>query len=66
MLVDAIKRAGSDDPEKIRQALAETKDLQVGTGIITMDANHDPIKSAVVLEMKDGQKIFKQKINPNK
>ena len=31
-----------------------------------MDANHDPIKSAVVLEMKDGQKIFKQKINPNK
>ena len=66
MLVDAIKRAGSDDPEKIRQALAETKNLQVGTGIITMDANHDPIKSAVVLEMKDGQKIFKQKINPNK
>ena len=66
MLVDAIKRAGSDEPEKIRQALAETKDLQVGTGIITMDANHDPIKSAVVLEMKDGQKIFKQKINPNK
>ena len=66
MLVDAIKRAGSDDPEKIRKALEETKDLQVGTGIITMDANHDPIKSAVVLEMKDGQKIFKQKINPSK
>lgn len=66
MLVDAVKRAGSDDPEKIRQALEETKDLQVGTGIITIDANHDPIKSAVVLEMKDGEKIFKEKIMPQK
>lgn len=66
MLIDAIKRAGSDDPEKIRKALEETKDLQVGTGIITMDKNHDPIKSAVVLEMKNGEKLFKEKINPNK
>lgn len=66
MLIDAIKRAGSDDPEKIRVALEETKDLQVGTGIITMSATHDPIKSAVVLEMKNGEKVFKEKINPNK
>lgn len=66
MLIDAIKRAGGDDPEKIRKALEETKNLQVGTGVITIDANHDPIKSAVVLEMKDGQKLFKQKIDPNK
>lgn len=66
MLIDAIKRAGSDDPEKIRIALEEAKDIQVGTGIITMDKNHDPIKSAVVLEMKNGEKLFKEKINPNK
>lgn len=65
MLADAIKRAGSDDPEKIRKALEETKDLQVGTGVITMDANHNPIKSAVVIEMKNGEKMFKEKINPN-
>lgn len=66
MLIDAIKRAGSDDPEKIRIALEKAKDIQVGTGIITMDKNHDPIKSAVVLEMKNGEKLFKEKINPNK
>lgn len=64
MIVDAIKRAGSDDPEKIRVALEQTKDLQVGTGVITMNANHDPIKSAVVIEMKNGEKLFKEKINP--
>ena len=64
MLIDAIKRAGSDDPEKIRQALEETKDLQVGTGMISIDKNHDPIKSAVIIEMKNGSKTMKEKIMP--
>ncbi|MGL6016686.1 MAG: ABC transporter substrate-binding protein [Selenomonadaceae bacterium] len=64
MLIDAIKRAGSDDPEKIRQALEETKDLQVGTGMISIDKNHDPIKSAVIIEMKNGIKTMKEKIMP--
>ena len=64
MLIDAIKRAGSDDPEKIQKALEETKDLQVGTGKITIDKNHNPIKSAVILEMKNGEKEMKAKIAP--
>lgn len=65
MIVDAIKRAGSDDPEKIRQALEETKDLQVGTGTITMDKNHNPIKQAVVLENKNGDRVMVAKIMPD-
>ena len=65
MIIDAIKRAGSDDPKAIAKALAETKDLQVGTGKITMDKNHNPIKDAVILEMKNGDKIMKAKIAPN-
>jgi len=64
MLIDAIKRAGSDEPAKIREALEQTKNLQVSTGIITLDANHNPVKSAVVIEMKDGKQVFKEKINP--
>ena len=65
MIVDAIKRAGSDDPEKIRQALEETKDLQVGTGTITMDKNHNPIKQAVILENKNGDRVMVAKILPD-
>ena len=65
MIVDAIKRAGSDDPEKIRQALEETKDLQVGTGTITMDKNHNPIKQAVILENKNGDRVMVAKIMPD-
>lgn len=65
MIVDAIRRAGSDDPEKIRQALEETKDLQVGTGTITMDKNHNPIKQAVILENKNGDRVMVAKIMPD-
>ena len=64
MLVDAIKRAGSAEPQKIRDALAKTKDLKVVSGIITLDANHNPVKSAVVIEVKDGKFVFKEKVNP--
>ena len=64
MIIDAIKRAGSDDPAKIREAPEQTKNLQVSTGILTLDANHNPVKSAVVIEMKDGKQMFKEKINP--
>ena len=64
MLIDSIKRAGSADPVKIKDALAQTKNLQVVTGVLSLDANHDPIKSAVVIEMKDGKQTFKEKVNP--
>ena len=64
MLADAIKRAGSADPEKIQKALEETKDLKVGTGTITMDKNHNPIKQAVILQNKDGDRVMVAKIMP--
>ena len=65
LLVDALKRAGSDDPEAIRKAIEDTKDLIVGTGTITMDAHHNPIKQAVILENKDGDRIVVAKIMPS-
>ena len=64
LIVDALKRAGSDDTDKITQAIAATKDLQAGTGTISMDANHNPIKQAVVLENRDGDRVVAAKIIP--
>lgn len=64
-LVDAMKRAGDTaDAEKIKDALAETKDLALVTGTVTVDEMHNPIKSATVLEHKDGKQVFKTKVNP--
>ncbi|RAK18196.1 amino acid/amide ABC transporter substrate-binding protein (HAAT family) [Anoxybacillus vitaminiphilus] len=63
-LADAIKRAGDADPVKIKDALAKTKDLSLVSGTLTLDENHDPIKSATILEYKDGVQQFKTKVNP--
>ncbi|WP_040205185.1 ABC transporter substrate-binding protein [Neobacillus jeddahensis] len=64
LLADAIERAGSTDSSKIKDALAKTKDLSLVTGIVTIDKNHNPIKSATVLEYKDGKQVFNTKVNP--
>ncbi|HJV31145.1 MAG TPA: ethanolamine utilization protein EutJ, partial [Bacillales bacterium] len=44
--------------------LAKTKDLSLVTGIVTIDKDHNPIKSATVLEYKDGKQVFNTKVNP--
>lgn len=64
MAIDAIKRANSAEPMKIRDALAQTKDLQLVTGKITLDAQHNPVKSAVVIEFKNGKQTYNTTINP--
>jgi len=64
LLIDAIKRAGSDDPEEIKKALEETKDFPAVSGKITFDENHNPVKSAVIIEFKDGKQTYKTKVNP--
>jgi branched-chain amino acid transport system substrate-binding protein len=63
-LADAIKRAGSADPEKIKEELAKTKDLSLVSGNFTVDENHNPVKSATILEFKDGKQEFKTIVNP--
>jgi branched-chain amino acid transport system substrate-binding protein len=64
LLIDAIKRANSTEPKKIQAALAETKDFTAITGSTTLDANHDAVKSAVIIEMKDGKQVYKATVRP--
>ena len=63
-LVDAIKRANSTDSEKIREAIASTKDFQGVTGALTLNDTHDAIKSAVIIEMKNGKQVYKETVKP--
>ena len=56
--IDGIKRAGSTDTVKIRDAIAATKDLECVTGMTTLDKNGDPIKGAVIKTVKDGKFTF--------
>jgi len=62
---DAIERAGSVDPVKIRDALAATKDLKLLHCTLTMDEFHNPKdKDGIILEAKDGKAVFYERIKP--
>ncbi len=56
VLLDAIKRAGTTDSEKIRMALADTENFEGATGRITLDQNGDAEKSAVIMKV-DSEKL---------
>jgi branched-chain amino acid transport system substrate-binding protein len=64
ILADAIKRAGSSDGAKIRDALAATKDYDAVTGKITINAKRDAEKSAVILQVKGGKFAYVETIAP--
>lgn len=64
MVIESIKRANSVDTVKIKDELAKTKDYAAVSGTITLNETHDAVKSAVIIEMKEGKQTFKEKINP--
>lgn len=64
ILFDAIKRAGSPDSAKIRDALAATQGFEAVTGRITMDAQRNPTKPAVILTIKGGQFKYVDSVTP--
>lgn len=64
ILADAIKRAGSTEGAKIRDAIAATKDFHGVSGTITIDANRDASKSAVVVTIKNGAFKYVETIAP--
>lgn len=64
LLADAIRRAGSTEPEAIKEALAATTNFEGITGTLSFDEQHNPIKEISIIEMKDGKQTLKTKIAP--
>jgi branched-chain amino acid transport system substrate-binding protein len=66
VLAAAIDRSGSAESEKIRDALAATRDLPGVTGTITIDERRNPIKPATVVEhvFENGRlrQVFRAKV----
>lgn len=63
MLFKAIETAGTD-PVKIRDALAATSGFKGVTGTISFDAFNDPVKSAVIVELQNGEAVNASVVNP--
>jgi branched-chain amino acid transport system substrate-binding protein len=64
MIIDAIQRAKSTEPAKLRAALAETSNLDAVSGHLTLDANRNPVKPAVVVRVTDTGEVFEAEIPP--
>lgn len=62
-IADAIQRADSTSPEDIKNALASTKGFVGVTGTFDMGEDHNPIKSAVVIGLKDGVQATSVKVD---
>jgi branched-chain amino acid transport system substrate-binding protein len=63
LLIAAIQKAGADDSTKVAAAMAAIS-YDAVSGKVTFDAQHNPIKSAVVISVKDGKKSFDASVAP--
>lgn len=64
LMADAITRAGAVDSAKISAALAATKNFKAVTGETSLNEKHDAVKSAVIIEFKDGKQAFRATVKP--
>jgi branched-chain amino acid transport system substrate-binding protein len=64
LALDAITRANSADSQKITDALAQTKDFEGATGIITLDENRDATKTAIIKKVVGGKFVYEGKVDP--
>jgi branched-chain amino acid transport system substrate-binding protein len=63
LFLDAFKTAGSIKGSDIRDAMKNTSFVGI-SGAYKFDANRDPIKAAVILQIKNGQQTFLMTVNP--
>jgi branched-chain amino acid transport system substrate-binding protein len=64
VLFDAMERAPSLSGKDLAAAIAATKDFPGVTGKISIDDKRNPVKSAVVLEIKGGKPVFAASVAP--
>ena len=64
LILDAIQRAGSAEPEKIRDALAATKDVPTVTGMTTLNEHGDAEKELGIVKILEGKKQFIGLVQP--
>ena len=64
VILDAITRANSAEPQKIRDALTKTKDFEGTAGNITINAERNADKAAVFKTVKEGKFTFLTTVKP--
>lgn len=58
IMMDAITRANSSEPQAIADALAATKDLPTALGMVSINETHDAEMPVGIIEYKDGKRTY--------
>ena len=64
LLLAAITKAGSLDRQKVRDALANISEFEGVTGTMKFSGTGDPVKSAVIIQIKDGKFKYSTSVSP--
>jgi branched-chain amino acid transport system substrate-binding protein len=64
VIAGAMKRAGTTDGKKLRDALAATKNFEGATGTTSIDEKRNSTKPGVMLAVKNGQAEFFEAVVP--
>lgn len=64
MIAKAIENGKEATPEKVNEALGKIKDFEGITGKITMDKEHNPVKSTLVIKLENGKEVSNTVVNP--
>jgi branched-chain amino acid transport system substrate-binding protein len=64
LILAALARAGAPDRQKLRDALATITEFEGVTGKMAFKGTGDPVKSAVILQIKDGKFTYHTSVAP--
>jgi branched-chain amino acid transport system substrate-binding protein len=64
ILVDSIKRAGTTDGAKLREAIAATKEFAGASGVTTLDKDRNAAKPATIIAVEGGKLRFHKTVAP--
>lgn len=58
IVIDAIQRANSSNPEAITHALENTKNLPTALGILTINKHHDAEMPVGIIQYQNGKRVY--------
>ncbi|WP_052573993.1 ABC transporter substrate-binding protein [Haloferula sp. BvORR071] len=64
LLADSIKRAGTTEGPKLRDAIAATKDFEGVSGKFSLNADRDAVKALVFIKIDGGKFTYTATVNP--
>lgn len=64
LAVQAMEDAGEATPEAVTTALESITDFDGVTGTFSIDENHNPVKSTLIIELQDGEETSTTEVQP--